>query len=229
VDHEDISLENQTPILIKPGSIVESNLSQIEIGYILLFEEDFFSLRYNNNVLHDFEILQTQGPIVSHHSFADKVAWAELFKLMHKAYNSNEAHCLHVMRSYLNIILNELNKEQRLECTTHELNSGKQLVRHFEQLIEKEFTQHKLPSYYADQLHITPSYLNKITREFIGTTAGELIRKRIMIEAQRQLHYSSKTVSEISDALGFDNVSYFVTFFKKHSGVSPEKFRKTEH
>jgi AraC family transcriptional regulator, transcriptional activator of pobA len=229
VDHQEIDLSSHIPIVIKPGSILQSDLATIDHGYIVFFEEDFFSLRYNNNVLHDFEILQSEGPIVSPHSFKDKASWERLFLLMHSTYHSNEAHCLHVMRSYLNIILNELNREQREECPTHELNSGKQLMRQFEQLIEREYSQHKLPSYYAEKLHITPSYLNKITREIKGTTAGEVIRKRVMIEAQRHLHYSSKTVNEISDLLGFDNVSYFVTSFKKHCGISPEKFRKREH
>lgn len=229
VDQRNIRLDERQPIVIKPGSIVESNLVQIDQGYIILFEEEFFSLRYNNNVLHDFEILQTESPVISLNSFQDTLSWERLFKLMFSTYLSHDAHCLHVMRSYLNIILNELNREQRDVYASHELNSGKNLFRQFERLIEKDFIEHKLPSYYAEQLHITPSYLNKISREIKGVTAGEVIRKRVMIEAQRHLHYSSKTVSEISDELGFDNVSYFVTFFKKHSGVSPEKYRKKEH
>src|SRR5690554_7006598 len=83
-----------------------------------------------------------------------------------------------------------------------------------------------MPSAYADLLNISPNYLNKICKEETGRTAGDLIRKRITIEAQRLLHYTNYTVNEIADQLGFENSSYFVTFFKKHTRTTPDKFRK---
>ncbi|RYH63964.1 MAG: AraC family transcriptional regulator [Alcaligenaceae bacterium] len=36
-------------------------------------------------------------------------------------------------------------------------------------------------------------------------------------------------MNEISNHLHFQDNSYFSRFFKKHSGKSPEEFRKTYH
>jgi AraC-like DNA-binding protein len=101
-------------------------------------------------------------------------------------------------------------------------------VQEFEQLIDKYFETKKLPSAYAELMHLSPNYLNKICKEETGQTASDLIRKRITIEAQRLLHYTNYSVKEIADKLGFDNYSYFVTFFKKQTGTTPEQFRKNQ-
>ena len=96
-------------------------------------------------------------------------------------------------------------------------------------MIDKHFETKKLPSAYAELLHVSPNYLNKICKEETGQTAGDLIRKRITIEAQRLLHYTNYNINEIADKLGFENTSYFVTFFKKQTETPPEQFRKNKN
>jgi AraC family transcriptional activator of pobA len=49
-----------------------------------------------------------------------------------------------------------------------------------------------------------------------------------MLEAQRLLSYSSLSVKEIADALGFEDESYFNRLFSKVVGVSPGAFRKKQ-
>jgi AraC-like DNA-binding protein len=83
-----------------------------------------------------------------------------------------------------------------------------------------------MPSFYAEKLHVTANYLNKICKTETDKTAGDIIRKRVTIEAQRLLHYTNLSVNEIANDLGFDNVSYFITFFKKQAQTTPEQFRK---
>ena len=33
-------------------------------------------------------------------------------------------------------------------------------------------------------------------------------------------------IYEVADLVGYENASYFCTMFKRHTGMSPEKFRK---
>ena len=96
----------------------------------------------------------------------------------------------------------------------------------FEQLIEKHFQASKLPSDYAEMMHLSANYLNKLCKEETGQTAGALIRKRIIIEAQRLLHYTNLSINEIADKLGFENPSYFITFFKKETHFPPDQYRR---
>jgi len=97
------------------------------------------------------------------------------------------------------------------------------------EMIEKKYKEKKRPSDYASLLCISPNYLNKICKEETGLTAGELIRKRIIIEAQRLLYYTNYSVNEVANKLGFDNASYFVTFFKKNTNQTTEQFRKNQY
>jgi Response regulator containing CheY-like receiver domain and AraC-type DNA-binding domain len=41
--------------------------------------------------------------------------------------------------------------------------------------------------------------------------------------------YTSLSVSEISDKIGFINSSYFYTLFKKVNGITPNEFRQNHH
>jgi AraC-like DNA-binding protein len=99
----------------------------------------------------------------------------------------------------------------------------------FQKLIEKHFTELKLPMEYANLLYITPNHLNALCKEHLGIQAGEVIRNRIILEAKRQLINQQISITEISYSLNFKDNSYFSKFFKKQVGMTPEEFRKRTH
>jgi AraC family transcriptional activator of pobA len=53
----------------------------------------------------------------------------------------------------------------------------------------------------------------------------QLIQERLLIEAQRQLRYTSMTVAEVAYYLGFDDPAYFSRFFARGAGRSPRAFK----
>ena len=94
-------------------------------------------------------------------------------------------------------------------------------------MIEAHYREIKLPKEYADLLFVTPNYLNALSQELLGKTAGELIRDRVLLEAKRLLTNSASiTVSEVATELNFQDNSYFNRFFKKYAKVTPDEFRK---
>jgi len=100
------------------------------------------------------------------------------------------------------------------------------LLRSFQKLIEKNYTQIKLPKGYAELLYITPNHLNALCNDLLGIPAGEVIRNRVVLEAKRLLINQDMTVQEIANHLNFADNSYFTKFFKKLVGATPEEFRK---
>lgn len=85
----------------------------------------------------------------------------------------------------------------------------------------------KLPvSHYADILCITPQYLSRTVSLVSGKTASEWINKAVVADARILLHDSSKSISEISDALNFPNDSFFCRFFRRETGQTPTQYRK---
>ncbi len=103
----------------------------------------------------------------------------------------------------------------------------KQLVlRNFQKLVESNYRTLRLPREYADLLYITPNHLNALCQDLLGTTAGELIRDRVLLEAKRLLTNAAITAAEVGYQLNFKDNSYFNRFFKKNTGQTPDDFRK---
>jgi len=100
-------------------------------------------------------------------------------------------------------------------------------TRRFKLLLEKNFIEKKAVGEYAAMIGITPGHLNDTVQKDTGKTASEIIHERIILEARRLLYHSEKSVKEIAYALNYDDPSYFVKFFKTHTGSTPEHFRKT--
>ncbi|HTM97248.1 MAG TPA: helix-turn-helix domain-containing protein, partial [Pedobacter sp.] len=106
-------------------------------------------------------------------------------------------------------------------------NYNHTLLNNFIALIENNYAALKLPKQYANLLYITPNHLNALCNDFLGVSAGSLIRDRVLLEAKRLLINVDLRISEIADQLNFSDQSYFIKFFKKHEGLTPEKFRKS--
>lgn len=50
--------------------------------------------------------------------------------------------------------------------------------------------------------------------------------ERLVTEAQRLLSHSPMGVAQVAYELGFDDASYFVRYFRKYIGTTPEAFRQ---
>lgn len=103
------------------------------------------------------------------------------------------------------------------------------LLRNFRKLVDRHFTELRLPRDYAALLYITPNHLNAVCSDLLGLSAGEVIRNRIALEAKRLLVNPERSIAEIAYMLNFEDNSYFTKFFKKNTGVTPEAFRKSLH
>lgn len=229
IDNQKKYLNDSKVIVIKPNSISIIKINRTAKGKIICFTEDFFSLRYNNNVLHEFSFIYDNAKSFIRLNENEKNKWMYLLEIFLQEFKQQKRETTNVLRSYLNICLFELERLYNPKDLIIHSSPKQQKIREFEKLIDKEFKIKKMPSAYAYVLNVSPNYLNKICKEVTNYTAGDLIRKRITIEAKRLIHFTNYSINEIADQLGFENTSYFVTFFKKHTKKTPEQFRKTSH
>ncbi|WP_343670801.1 helix-turn-helix transcriptional regulator [Chitinophaga sp.] len=100
-----------------------------------------------------------------------------------------------------------------------------QLVRFFN-LVEQHYKKGLAVNEYARLLHISARTLSDLTSQLINKTPSQMIQERIILEAQRLLTHSSLNINQIGYRMGFDDPSYFVKYFKKHTKMSPSDFRK---
>lgn len=229
IDSQKIRLDNAKIIIIKPGCISSTNINRDAVGKLICFTEEFFSLRYNNNMLNHFSFFDRNARVYVRLNEEQKGRWNQLLQFLSDEFRLRKKETKNVLRSYLNIFLFEMERLYNPMGISKSYNPKQEKMFQFQKLIEQHFKQKKMPSDYAELLHVTPNYLNKLCKKEIGHTAGDLIRKQIIIEAQRLLLYTTDSINEIADELGFDHTSYFVTFFKKQTELTPELFRKNQN
>ena len=64
-------------------------------------------------------------------------------------------------------------------------------------------------------------------RRRFGRPPIEIVHQRVLLEAQRGLIYTARTIEQIGSALGFEDPAYFSRFFKKHTGIGPQRYRRS--
>ncbi|MGB6009537.1 helix-turn-helix domain-containing protein [Castellaniella sp.] len=99
-------------------------------------------------------------------------------------------------------------------------------IQKFRELVDKYYCDHVPLSVYANELGVTGGHLTRLCRDVLGMSATAVISERLVHEAQRNLVYTSDPVKSLAWRLGFDDEVYFSRFFRKHTGVSPVKFRE---
>ncbi len=95
----------------------------------------------------------------------------------------------------------------------------------YHNLVDVYFKEQKTVAFYADQLHISPNYLNILCKRHLQVPAMFLIQNRATLEAKRLLHASEMPIKEIAFELGFNDLAHFSNFFKNKTGASPRSFR----
>lgn len=68
--------------------------------------------------------------------------------------------------------------------------------------------------------------LNRIFVKEMGISIGKYAVTRRIFHAERLLSNPSNSISDVANALGFNNISYFYSFFKKHKKMTPGEFKK---
>lgn len=211
--------------LLKPGQVHSVFLDRGTTGTILQFEKDFYNPA-NNLLSQSLRTLFNANKLNLEETSFRRVN-AQLAEIFSEAKSKRE-NFHHIIKSYIDIILYELvreykSKRQSLESNTLYLQNQ---LEEFIDLVEQKASELKQVVEYADALNLTSYQLNKITKTTLGKTPSEVINEHIILESKRQLLATSNQVKEIAFELGYLDVSYYIRFFKKQTGYTPEQFRE---
>ena len=98
----------------------------------------------------------------------------------------------------------------------------------FIQLVNQHCAAQHQISYYADRLCLTERYLSTVIRQTSGVTAKEWIDRALIVRIKVELMHTDKPVARIADDLNFPNPSFFSKYFKRLTGLTPQKYREKE-
>lgn len=78
----------------------------------------------------------------------------------------------------------------------------------------------------GEVFHFHPNYISRVLKKKIGLTPSEFLIRYRMEEAEKRLLNTDMSISEIAESIGFQNIYYFSTSFKKYTGFAPHKYRE---
>ena len=105
------------------------------------------------------------------------------------------------------------------------VNQSDYTFREFTRMLQ-QFPHEREVQWYAKQLGITPKYLSEICKERSGKSAGEWIADITVSELKHYLRNTTMPIREIARVMEFPNASFFCQYTKKHTGLTPNHYRK---
>jgi len=228
VDLQKFDITGNQLFCVKPGQVHQLQTSETTEGFIVSFTKSFL-----NNDEYEFDIAG-QARFFEFFTNTKVVLLKDddteeidgLFIKMIKEFNNSYQFKLQVLRRYLKILMIYFTRQIEGNINPDKQSRNTELVEKFFELIEKNFKKNKMVLEYANQLYVTPNYLNEVVKKSTGYTAGHHIRQRVALEAKRLAHYSNLCMKEIAYSLDFSDSAHFSKFFKSVAGLNFTDFKK---
>lgn len=124
-----------------------------------------------------------------------------------------------LIEHYLSLVTDKFGQEQ---------NASNYAVYQVEQYILLHYNEDLSLNTLADLVYLNPNYLSNMFAQVTGCTLNKYIKQIRMEKAQELLMNTNMKVTDISQAVGYPNTSYFCKNFQKIFGTTPERFRQGE-
>jgi len=77
--------------------------------------------------------------------------------------------------------------------------------------------------------HLSPSYFSRLFHREVGEGFTTYVNRQKVEIAKRLLRETSKSISQISQELGYLNTSHFINLFKRFEGTTPLVYRQNKY
>lgn len=107
-----------------------------------------------------------------------------------------------------------------------EMRRADGILKEFAELLMNNARTETSIGFYAERLCISKQYLSLIVKEKMRVTVGTVIASMRIEVAARLLRDPELTIQQVAEQMSFSDQSSFGKFFKKHTGMSPKKYRQ---
>jgi AraC family transcriptional activator of pobA len=202
-------------------------------GFFCVFTKDFLSKSKTGFLIDELPIYQPTSDFVYQLNDEQYHQMEAIFRKMDAELSSDYAFKYDLLRNYVMELIHTGQKLKPIQSAASSINAASRISSLFIELLERQFPiesevqvlQLKAPTDFAKTLGVHINHLNKVLKETTGRSTTEIINGRIAEEAKILLKQTQWSVSEVAFALGFDEVAHFSNFFKKHTTLSPLKYR----
>ena len=107
-----------------------------------------------------------------------------------------------------------------------DMTRSDKILKDFTELLGQHIMTETSVGFYAEQLCISKKYLSLIVKQKTHVNISTIISVIRTETASRLLRDPEMTIQQIASAMSFSDQSSFGKFFKKHTGMSPLKYRQ---
>ncbi|KIC96242.1 AraC family transcriptional regulator [Flavihumibacter solisilvae] len=226
IDFTAYPVGNCSVYFLRPGQVHHLTLKKGSKGIMMGFDNTFYSPQGKSAIQGLRKVSSKNYCKSGVHSF--NKLYAALTSILEE-FNAKQERYYESIRAYMEIFFIELARQSRQPGSPLNGNNSytQERLEELLELLDTHLKAEKQVAQYAGRMHLTPYQLNAITKSTLGKTCSDLINERIILEAKRLLLATSEQVNQVADHLGYEDVSYFIRFFKKHTGFTPETFRNS--
>ncbi len=189
-----------------------------------IWQADGWMLAFTPDILSESDARSIEEYSISPHPFSpakDTIADIDALCSMLERNQSDRNISIALASAVKSIVLSSIGTSERNASGRY-----RSITLKLRKLLDLHIAEEKSPAVYASMLNISEVYLNEAVKGATGLSAGAYIRSQAMVQARRQLAYTSLSSKEIAYALGYDDYAYFSKLFKKCVGKSPAEYRK---
>lgn len=230
INLNEFSIGRHDFVTLPPGSFIQIHeVSEDTHLYFAGFSSSFVSnVNYIKSITSYLPII-IDNPITALSDDAASLYHQMYTLLIHASSVPSVCENKEILKSIFTIFLQgvvELYKNQTSYKITP-LTRENEICREFVQLAMENYTEEHSVSFYAGKFNITLQHFCYTIKKASGRTALEIITSIIIMDAKTQLKSTDLPIKKIGFALGFDNMSFFNKYFRKHVGMTPQEYRES--
>ncbi len=225
IDFTSHRVRDHSVFILRPGQVHRLELSAKSTGFLMEFDLAFYQPkttigehRWRKAVVKNYCGLDASNYKALH---------AHLAEILREYAEKREGY-LEAIRAQLDLFFINYTRQssQPQSVASHDSGYTQERFEELTRLLETHISGMKRVSQYAGLMNLSSYQLNAITKASVDKTISELINDQIILEAKRHLLATTSPVKEVADQLGYEDPSYFIRFFRKQTGQSPDSFRK---
>ena len=218
-----------------PGHIKAFELKELNDAYIITLTEAFLKEQVHPAIFEEFPFLLAETVPPSTLPPGEFVEFEKLYLQIFEEFKKESPSKYKIIGNLFVVLLLKIkDRSWKNYDPLEEGDRSSQIVKAFKRSMEKHYRalNEGVEKYlyqvqdYAREQNLHPSYLSNVIKSKTGRSVNQWIREKTIAEAQALLKNSSLTAKEVGYKLGFSEPTHFSSYFKKHTGFTPNSYRK---